>query len=100
MIAAGGGWAPSGDQTNLAWALHAGLAYQVTPKFTVDLSYRYLNLGTAHTGILQNLDPTVPPVNVAPMTFHSIQSHDLMLGMRWMLQPDQPTYVPPLVRKG
>ena len=33
------------SKTNFAWALHAGLAYEVTPKFKVELAYRYVNLG-------------------------------------------------------
>ena len=49
-----------------------------------------------------NLDPTVfsgNPLN--PVTFNNIQSHDLMLGMRWLLQPTPPpAYPPPLMRKG
>jgi opacity protein-like surface antigen len=32
-----------------AWALHAGLAYNVTNTFKVKLSYRYLNMGDAET---------------------------------------------------
>ena len=35
------------DEGGLAWALHAGLAYDVTPNFTIELAYRYLNLGDA-----------------------------------------------------
>ena len=35
-------------------------------------------------------------------TFREMDSHDIKLGMRWMLQPDQqqPVYQPPLMRKG
>jgi opacity protein-like surface antigen len=100
VIAGGGGWADSATQTNFAWALSAGAAYKVTPNFAVELSYRYLNLGDAKSGTLVNLDPTVPPTTFAPVTFHKIQSHDIMLGVRWMLQPDVPLYAPPIIRKG
>jgi len=34
------------------------------------------------------------------VTFNNIQSHDLMLGVRWLLQPDVPPPPPPLMRKG
>ena len=40
---------------NFAWALHAGLAYKVTPNFTVELAYRYLDLGDGMTGDLRDL---------------------------------------------
>ncbi|HEV1999129.1 MAG TPA: outer membrane beta-barrel protein [Xanthobacteraceae bacterium] len=86
VIAGGGGWADGASKTNLAWALHAGLAYRVTPNFTVELAYRFLWLGDAQTGTLVNLDPTVPCATTCqPMHFRDIYSHDLKLGMRWAL---------------
>jgi len=101
VIAGGGGWADTGTQTNFAWALHAGAAYKVTPGFAIELSYRYLNLGKAQTGLLVNLDPTVVSGNpLAPVTFNNLQSHDIMLSMRWMLQQEVPMPPPPLMRKG
>ena len=100
IIAGGGGFADTGRQTNLAWALHAGASYRASQNFAVELSYRYLNVGNGRSGILQNLDPLFVSGNpLAPMTFHTIQSHDLMLGLRWLLQPE-PMYSPTLVRKG
>jgi opacity protein-like surface antigen len=101
VIAGGGGWADTGTQTNFAWALHAGAAYKVTSNFVVELSYRYLNLGKAQTGNLVNLDPTVFSGNpLSPMTFNNIQSHDVMLSMRWMLAPPEPPPAYPIMRKG
>jgi opacity protein-like surface antigen len=82
---------------NLAWALHAGVAYNVSPNFTIELAYRYLNMGDGLTGDLHTFDGTNAIVN--PTTFKSISSHDLMLGVRWDL--DAPAmYPPPLMRKG
>ena len=74
----------------------------MTSNFAIDLSYRYLNLGKAETGLLVNLDPTFSSGNpLNPVTFNNIQSHDLMLGMRWLLQSEPPpAYPPPLMRKG
>ena len=87
------------DQTqwNFAWALHAGLAYKVTPGFSVEFAYRYLNMGDAQSGaivgFLNNPQNTV---------FHidNITSHDFTLGVRWMLQPEPAAPAYPLVRKG
>ena len=98
VIAGGGGWADTGTQTNLAWALHAGASYRASSNFAIELSYRYLNVGNARSSVLQNLDPTIGNSG-APVTFHNIQSHDLMLGVRWMLQPE-PAYQPAIIRKG
>jgi len=101
VIAGGGGWAESGTKTNLAWALHAGASYKVTSNFAVDLSYRYLNLGKAETGNLVNLDPTFSSGNpLHPVTFNNLQSHDIMLGMRWLLQQEAPPPLYPIMRKG
>ena len=82
---------------NLAWALHAGVAYKVTPNFTVELAYRYLDMGDGLTGDLRPYDG--PSTRVNPMTFKSITSHDLKLGVRWDLS-SPPAYAPPLMRKG
>ena len=94
-----GGWADQGTKSNFAWALHAGLAYKVTERFAIELGYRYLNVGNGESGILLNQDPTVFPNTFAPVTFHNIQSHDIILGMRWMLVPEAPPPVP-FIRKG
>jgi opacity protein-like surface antigen len=82
---------------NFAWALHAGVAYKVTPNFTVELAYRYLDMGNGLTGDLRTFDG-VNNIN-NPTTFKNITSHDLKLGVRWNLD-NPPVYQPPLIRKG
>jgi opacity protein-like surface antigen len=83
---------------NFAWALHAGLAYKVTNNLTLEMSYRYVNLGNGVTGDLTRFDG-VNNVN-NPMQFHDITSQDVRFGMRWSF--DAPVYAPPppLVTKG
>jgi opacity protein-like surface antigen len=95
--------AQEASKTNLAWALHAGLAYKVTPGFTVELAYRYLDLGKAVTGTGQSFDGT--NANGRPFQFNDLVSHDLKLGVRWALEPEvapmpRPMQLPPLMRKG
>ena len=80
---------------NFAWALHAGLAYRVSPNFTVELAYRYLDMGDGLTGDLRASDGTNTIVN--PTTFKSLTSHDLKMGVRWQLD-SPPADVPPLRR--
>jgi opacity protein-like surface antigen len=82
---------------NLAWALHAGLAYKVSPNFTVELAYRYLDMGDGLTGDLHAFDGTNNVFN--PTTFKNLTSHDLKLGVRWNLE-NPPAFEPPPVRKG
>ena len=97
VIAGGGAYAGTGTKWDFAWALHAGLAYDVTQNFTIELAYRYLNLGDARTGILTNLDGTCTACQ--PMHFNGITSHDVKLGVRWMFADSFNDYQPPLIRK-
>jgi opacity protein-like surface antigen len=91
-------FAANGSKWNFAWALHAGLAYKVTPGFTVELAYRYINLGDGVTGPTNSFDG-VTVVNGSGFLMKSITSQDVKLGVRWELY-SPPTYTPPLVRKG
>jgi opacity protein-like surface antigen len=88
--------AQTGSQWNFAWALHAGLAYKVSPNMTVELGYSYLNLGDGTTGVDTTFDRSA---GGHVFTFKNITSQDLMLGVRWNLDSPQ-VYAPPLVRKG
>ena len=83
---------------NFAWALHAGLAYKVTPNFTVELAYRYLDMGDGLTGDLRRFDGVNERFN--PTTFKNITSHDLKLGVRWDLSSPGVYAPPPLMRNG
>ena len=40
------GFGRNPSEWNLAWALYAGVSYNVTKNFKVDLTYRYLNYGS------------------------------------------------------
>lgn len=106
-VAGGFGYGPAHDKTNLAWALHAGLGYAVTPNLKLELGYRYLNMGDAKTGVVSCL-PSCAPANFKTVyKVTDIESHDFKIGMRWMLggpvaapvayEPPPPP--PPLVRK-
>jgi len=69
------------DQWNFAWALYAGLGFEVTDAFTVELAYRYLDLGDGESGDLVAFDGTNNIDN--PMQFNGITSHDVKLGVRY-----------------
>ena len=82
---------------NFAWAAHAGLAYRVTPGFTVELAYSYMSLGDAAPGNFHAFDNSIS--GPTTIKFKDITSHDLKLGVRWDLY-NPPVYQPPIVRKG
>lgn len=99
----GYGFAPEKHFTNFAWNAQAGLAYSVTPNLKLEVGYRYMNLGDSKLGTIKcfNSGCNVPFSYVAK----DITSHDVKIGMRWLLggvavAPLPPVYEPePIVRK-
>jgi opacity protein-like surface antigen len=90
-------YAADASKWNFAWAVHAGLAYQINPSLTLELAYRYLDMGDGITGDVITYTGTNNVNN--PTTFKNLTSHDLKLGVRWAIDP-VPAYAPPLMRKG
>jgi opacity protein-like surface antigen len=85
------------SQWNLAWALYAGLDYQVTPNLVIEAAYRYLSLGNAHSGDL--IPYTGPNEYDNPEEFRNLTSQDLKVGFRWYFDaPRQQSYYPPVVK--
>lgn len=81
VVTQGVAYAKSASKTSFAWALHAGVGYEVTPNFTVELAYRYLNLGDASTGTVYNYAGQCGSCEA--LTFKNTDSHDVKLGLRW-----------------
>ena len=53
MAATGFGYASTdSSKWSMAWALHAGVAYNVTNNFKVELAYRYVNFGSIDTPVI------------------------------------------------
>ena len=87
-----------GTKWDLAWALYAGVGYKVTPGVTIELAYRYLNLGNGQSGWFHNVNPAFSTAP-GPYQFRGIDSQDVKLGVRFML--GEPAAPPPLlIRKG
>jgi opacity protein-like surface antigen len=103
---AGFGIGRNPSEWNLAWALYAGLSYEVTKNLSIDLTYRYLNYGS----ITDTVD-CFGGCNPDSFQFKDLHSHDIMLGLRWTccdFGPPPPRYVyappppppPPLESRG
>ena len=73
---------PSATMWNLAYALHAGVSYQVSQNFFVEIAYSYISLGNALSGDLTAFDGTNTVNN--PMNFNNITSNDVRIGVRWL----------------
>jgi opacity protein-like surface antigen len=72
------------SSTNFAWALYAGVSYDVTDQFTLDLAYRYTDLGDVKTGTATAYDLSG---SYSGLQINDITSHDLLLSARYRLEP-------------
>ena len=73
---------PAVSQWNFAWALYAGVGYQLTRNVTVELAYRYLDLGNASTGTMTCYNNLC---SSPPFEFQHLTSQDIKLGLRFNL---------------
>jgi opacity protein-like surface antigen len=83
----------------LAWNVQAGLTYNVTNNFKIDFSWRFLDLGSPQTAVVNCQNTPVCPG--AFYALHDLVSQDFRIGVRWMLLPEPPPVVmPQVVTKG
>ena len=80
---------------NLAYAFYAGVGYKVTKNLNIDLTYRYLNFGSA----TETVD-CFGGNGCNEFKFKDLHSHDIMLGLRWTCcesgpPPQNYVYTPP-----
>lgn len=101
-----GGYFHDGSKTNFAWALMAGLDFNVTQNLKLELGYRFLDLGKFGSGGSSCLNGTGTGTGFScnvnyVSSKNDLASNDFRIGLRWMLG-EEPTYVQPeapLVRK-
>jgi len=85
-------------ETHFAWALHAGLGFDITSNWKAELAYRYLHIGDVKSGTVQC--PGAPCSGPYHVRIKSLDSHDVKLGLRYMFADAAPIFAPgPLVRK-
>ncbi|MFV0279271.1 MAG: outer membrane protein [Rhodoblastus sp.] len=89
-IGLGRGYAPDNSKDNFAWAVMAGLAYNVTPNLKIDVGYRYIDMGKYYS------TPIV--CESVASCFGEVQSyrhasHDVRFGVRYMLGDAAPVPV-------
>lgn len=61
-----------------AWALMAGVGYQVSDRAILDLGYRYINMGDAQSGRVDSAGFVNPRVQI-----EDIDAHEIKVGMRY-----------------
>jgi opacity protein-like surface antigen len=63
---------------SFSWALTGGIAYQFASNLVLDVNYRYLNLGEAHSG-------PEPPAYTNRSYFRDITAQEVRIGLRLLL---------------
>ena len=95
-VGVSGGTIRDKEKGDFAWALHAGLGYDVTPNVKLELAYRYMNLGSVRTGVIDCFCGQI----YQGVRVKDLESHDIKIGMRWALNGPSEVYQPaPLMRK-
>ena len=89
----GYGIARDKNSSSFAWSAQAGLAYAVTPNVSLELAYRYMDLGTVKTG---NVECANNGCAYASYRAKDVTSQDVKVGMRWMLGGFAGAPLPPL----
>ena len=70
-----------GDESySFAWSLMAGVGYQLTDRATLDFGYRYIDMGDAESGRVDNAGFVNPKVD-----FDDLAAHELKIGLRFSL---------------
>jgi opacity protein-like surface antigen len=107
-----GGYFSDASKTNLAWALMAGVDFNVTQNLKLELGYRYLDYGKFQSGASHCFNGTGANGGFSIgncggssnyLTTKDMASQDFRIGLRWAFN-DTPSYAPepapaPLVRK-
>jgi opacity protein-like surface antigen len=78
--------------TNFAWALYAGVSFDVTPQLTMDFGYRYLDMGSASSGTLRRYDGS--GCQCTAFDIEDIASHDILFSARYQLDRPVASYMP------
>jgi opacity protein-like surface antigen len=106
-----GGYFGNGSSSHFAWALMAGLDFNVTPNLKLELGYRYLDYGRIASGASNCLNGTgqgngfsiaqCGGSNYTLASTNHLASNDFKLGLIWLLGEPQAPPPPeaPLIRK-
>jgi opacity protein-like surface antigen len=84
-VSAGGvtGSLTGASTTNFAWGIGAGVGYALSPAWTVELAYKYLNLGEMRTGTTAATFNGISGA-VTALKSGDLTAHTLTAGLRYM----------------
>ena len=87
-----GGFFSNASRTSFAWALTAGFDYDLAPNLKLELSYRYLNLGSIAVGgahCFAGAQACLGGAGVAASSRATLASNDLRVGLIWLIGEPQ-----------
>ncbi len=96
-----GGVFSNASRTNFAWALTAGLDFDIAPDLKLEISYRYLNLGTIAVGGLHcvaGVQTCLGGAGVAATSRNALASNDVRVGLIWLVPEPQSAPAPVVAR--
>ncbi len=81
-------------QTNFAWSLMAGVAYQISHRAVLDLGYRFIDLGDVSTrrGDICESVTTCGGGSRDRLSVEDMYSHEFKIGLRYHFGGSQPVY--------
>ncbi|MCE1237902.1 MAG: outer membrane beta-barrel protein, partial [Hyphomicrobiales bacterium] len=94
------GYLPGGSKWSLAWALHAGMSYDLSPNLKLDAGYSFKDLGEVSTHGASIC--ATNPCNAESVKLKDLYTHSVHVGARWMLDAPAaktPVYAAPVVAK-
>lgn len=65
-------------ELSFAWSVMAGLAYQISDRAILDFGYRYIDMGSAHSGRVDSAGYVNPR-----LTIDDIAAHEFKVGLRY-----------------
>jgi opacity protein-like surface antigen len=74
---------------SLAWSLMAGLGIHISERTTLDLGYRYLDMGKAESGVIDSLGFANPRVRI-----DELAAHEFKVGLRFAFGGGEPCCAP------
>lgn len=74
--------APGGTKSGLAWSLMAGVGFQLSPTMTLDVGYRYTDLGKIETGS-GNINFGGVPVTTYSGAEGKLRANEISIGLRF-----------------
>jgi opacity protein-like surface antigen len=91
-----GGVFSNASRTNFAWALTAGLDFDITPDLKLEISYRYLNLGSIAVGGVHCFPGVQACLGGAggASSRNTLASSDVRIGLIWLVPEPQSAPAP------